>query len=130
LIGVTAGFRSQSVRIAVNSQGGGRRLGHKAHYEQSATSFALAPGAQARRGGSAAGLNFLSVDRRMSLVARGRAKPGAPVNWVTNDTAHHLELVSAQAWRILEAQGADIQFNLAASSRRPWLQSELIGSPN
>jgi hypothetical protein len=72
------------------------------------------------------GETFSAGDRRVNLVAQGQAKPGAPVNWVTDDATHHLEFVSAQVWRILQAQGIEKQFNLAAPSRRPWLQPELI----
>jgi len=72
------------------------------------------------------GETFSAGDRRVSLVARGQAKPGAPPNWIADDTTHHLEFVSAQTWRVLQAQGLDGQFNLAAPSRRPWLQPELI----
>ncbi len=72
------------------------------------------------------GETFSAGDRRVGLVARGQAKPGAPVSWGTDDTTHHLELVSAQTWRVLQAQGLDGRFNLAAPSRRPWLQPELL----
>ena len=55
------------MRIAVNSQGGGRRCEHKARYSHSASFPALATGAWARRGEIAAGLIFLSfiVMRRL-----------------------------------------------------------------
>lgn len=72
------------------------------------------------------GDTFSAGDRRVSMVAQGQTKPGAPANWVTDDTTHHVEFVSAQAWRILKTQGMDKQFNLATPSRRPWLQPELI----
>lgn len=72
------------------------------------------------------GETFSAGDRRVSRVARDQAKPGAPVNWVTDDTTHHLELVSAQAWRVLQAQGLAARFNIPAPERRPWLQPELV----
>lgn len=72
------------------------------------------------------GETFSAGDRRVTLVAQGQAKPGAPVIWVSDDTNHHLELVSAQAWRILRKHGFDKQFNLAVPNRRPWLQPVLI----
>lgn len=71
---------------------------------------------------------FSAGDRRISLVANGRATPGAPVTWITDDTTHHLELVSAQVWRVLQTQRFGGRFNLAAPSRRPWLQPELLRS--
>ncbi len=70
---------------------------------------------------------YSAGDHRMSFVARGLAKPGAPANWITDDTTHHIELVSAQVWDILVAQGTANQFNLAPPVRRPWLQTDLIG---
>lgn len=72
------------------------------------------------------GETFSAGDRRMRMVAEGRAKPGAPANWVTDDTCHHLEFVSAQAWRILQAQGLNGLFDLAVPTPRPWLQAEMI----
>ena len=58
--------RSQPARIAVFSRGGGSGHEHESRYAHSGASLAPAPGAPARRIGSAAGLNLLSFAGRRS----------------------------------------------------------------
>lgn len=72
------------------------------------------------------GPSFSYGDQRMSRSAHGHAGPGNPGMWVTNDTSHHLELVSGQVWNILQQQGLASRFVLPKPKSRPWLQADLL----
>lgn len=72
------------------------------------------------------GADFSMADKRFALVAKGEAGPGNPATWVGDDTNHHLELVSAQAWSVLQQQDLDARFNLPEPHHHPWLQPEML----
>jgi len=72
------------------------------------------------------GSSFSAGDQRLHRSAMGRATPGNPAQWVGYDTNHHLELVSEQAWNLLQSRGLDGRFTLPERSPRPWLQPELL----
>lgn len=74
------------------------------------------------------GDTFSAGDQRLHLSANGRTGPGTPALWVGYDTNHHLELVSEQAWKILQQRGVDNRFALSTPVSRPWLQPELLDS--
>lgn len=69
---------------------------------------------------------FSMGDQRIALAAKGQAGPGSPAIWVGNDTNHHLEVVSAQAWGALQQQSLDSRFAIPEPSHHPWLQPELL----
>lgn len=73
------------------------------------------------------GARFSFGDYQMSKSANGRTGPGNPGAWVANDTNHHLERVSAQAWNVLREQGLAHHFSLSEPKLQPWLQTELLG---
>ena len=73
-----------------------------------------------------ADMNFSAGDRRIYRCANGLVNPGAPVDWVANDTNHHLELVSEQAWRFLHEANLIDRFVLPEPQHFPWLQVELV----
>lgn len=72
------------------------------------------------------GPNFSVGDQNMKNSAMGLTGPGNPAIWVASDTNHHLELVSAQAWSVLQQHGLDDRFALAVPKAHPWLQPELL----
>lgn len=72
------------------------------------------------------GSSFSFGDDQMSKSANGRTGPGNPAVWVANDTNHHLERVSAQAWNNLREQGLIHRFSLPEPQPQPWLQTELL----
>jgi hypothetical protein len=74
------------------------------------------------------GPTFSVGDQHIGKSAKGLTGPGSPAIWVANDTNHHLELVSAQAWNVLQQQGLANRFALAEPKFQPWLQPELSGS--
>lgn len=69
--------------------------------------------------------NSSEGDRKFRRRATGISGPGNPTGWVAADTNHHLELVSAQAWRFLDEAGMSGRFALPAPVRQPWLQPDL-----
>jgi hypothetical protein len=71
------------------------------------------------------GPSFSFGDQRMNRSANGHSGPGNPGMWVTNDTSHHLELVSQQVWTILQQQKLTGRFALPKPKSRPWLQVDL-----
>lgn len=72
------------------------------------------------------GTAFSVGDQRLHLSAKGRSGPGNPALWVAYDTNHHLELVSGQAWNIVQQRGLQDRFMLPQPNPRPWLQAELL----
>lgn len=76
--------------------------------------------------GDFTGETFSVGDRQIHRRARGTTGPGNPTGWVTADTNHHLELVSAQAWRFLDEAGLSGRFALPESVPQPWLQPDLV----
>jgi hypothetical protein len=72
------------------------------------------------------GPNFSRGDQQMSRSGNGHTGPGNPGMWVSNDTNHHLELVSTQVWNILRQHGFDSRFALPKPKSRPWLQADLL----
>lgn len=72
------------------------------------------------------GAGFSFGDQQMGKAGSGRSGPGNPSMWVTHDTSHHLELVSAQSWGVVCEQGQDNRFLLPAPAPQPWLQPDLV----
>ena len=70
--------------------------------------------------------NFSAGDRSIHKCANGTVGPGAPMDWVANDTNHHLEFVSEQIWRHLNESRLNSLFALPEPEHLPWLQGELV----
>jgi hypothetical protein len=75
-----------------------------------------------------AGAAYSAGDQRMDLAAQGLASVGNPSIWIAGDLNHHLELVSDQVWRLIQASGMSRLFALPEPRRYPWLQPVLAES--